>query len=408
MPSSFGHSNMETLESNPIIPRRPIRVAMLSYSFYELDGRVTRYAESLVRCGDHVDVIAIGRPGSEDYVQLNGVHVYRVQHRERNEKGRVAYLGRILKFFFKSSIFLNKMQRKHPYDVIHVHSVPDFEVFAAWRPKLGRTKIILDIHDIVPEFYIAKFGVSHTSFYYKTLILAERLSTAFADHVIISNHLWEKTLHRSVGPEKCSVILNYPDDDLFFPREKQRNDGKCVLMYPGTMNWHQGLDVAVKAIAEIKNESPRFEFHIYGIGESKKSLNDLSRDLGLVDRVFFHDMLPKEDIAKVMARVDIGVVPKRNDSFGGEAFSTKILEFMALGIPLIVSKTKIDQFYFNDSVVKFFEPGNEKDLAEKILALINNQEERQRLAANGLKFVEAYKWGNNKHLYLDLVNRLVN
>ncbi len=396
------------VESAPLVSRRPIRVAMVAYSFYEWDNRVKRYAETLVRRGDHVDVIAIGRPRGEEYAELNGVHVYRVQQRERNEKGRLAYLGRLFKFLINSSLFLNKMHRNHPYDIIHVHSVPDFEVFAAWRPKLGKTKIILDIHDIVPEFYTAKFGASQTSFLYKSLIIAERLSTAFADHVIISNHLWDKTLRRSVSPEKCTVILNYPDHLLFYPREMRPDNEKCVLMYPGTMNWHQGLDVAVKAIAEIKNEAPLFEFHIYGKGESKEALIHLTRELGLVNRVFFHDMLPMEEIAEVMSRVDIGVVPKRNDSFGGQAFSTKILEFMALGIPLLVSKTKVDQFYFNDSVVKFFEPGNVKDLAEKMLVLIRNQEERRQLAEAGLKFVEGFKWENNKHLYLDLVDRLVN
>ena len=114
----------------------------------------------------------------------------------------------------------------------------------------------------------------------------------------------------------------------------------------------------------------------------------------------------KIELLASAALVKQGVVPKRDDSFGGEAFSTKTLEFMSLGVPILVSATKIDRYYFNDSVVKFFEPENEADLAEKMLALINDETERQRLVANATKFLVDYTWENKKHLYLDLVDRL--
>ena len=358
---------------------KPLNVCMLSYSFYESDARVSRYAETLVRRGDQVDVIAIGREGSETQAVINGVRVYRVQRRERNERGKMAYLSRVLKFLVKSSALLNRMHREHPYDLIHVHSVPDFEVFAAWFPKLKGAKVILDIHDIVPEFYIAKFGASTKSLFYKLLVLAEKTSISFSHQVIISNHLWAETLRRSVGNGKCSVIINYPDEYIFYKRPRQRNDGKFIIMYPGTLNWHQGLEIAIRSMARVKEEAPQAVLQIHGQGESRDSLEKLARELRLSDRVLFFDPRPKEEIAMAMAEADLGIVPKRNDPFGGEAFSTKTLEFMSLGVPLLLSRTKIDQYYFNDSVVKFFEPGNEQDLAEKMLDLIKNKEERDRL-----------------------------
>ena len=146
--------------------------------------------------------------------------------------------------------------------------------------------------------------------------------------------------------------------------------------------------------------------HIYGKGDSRDAIANLLRSLALEDRVFLHDMLPKERIAEVMANADLAVVPKRNDSFGGEAFSTKTLEFMSLGVPVLVAATRIDQYYFNDSVVKFFTPEDETDLADKMLALIEDEQQRQRLVTNAAKFVEDYTWENKKHLYLDLVDSL--
>jgi glycosyltransferase involved in cell wall biosynthesis len=386
--------------------RRKLRVAMLSYSFYDIDARVARYAETLARRGDHVDVISLAHPGQPPYFMKNGVHVFQIQTRKRDEKGKIAYLARILKFFAKSSQFIQKRHRKNPYDVIHVHSVPDFEVFAAWFPKWKGAKIILDIHDIVPEFFTSKFKEGKSSILYKMLIMVEKMSTSFSDHVIISNHLWEKTLHRSVNGGKCSVFINYPDPLTFYKRPRQRTDGKFIMMYPGTLNRHQGVDIAIEAFGKIQKQVPGAEFHIYGQGDSKDFLADLVVRLCLEDRVIFHDMISKENIAEIMANADLGIVPKRDDPFGGEAFSTKTLEFMSLGVPLLVSATKIDRYYFNDSVVKFFEPENEEDLAEKMLMLAKNRQLREALAQNALEFVSDLTWDKKEKDYLNLLDSL--
>jgi glycosyltransferase involved in cell wall biosynthesis len=108
-----------------------------------------------------------------------------------------------------------------------------------------------------------------------------------------------------------------------------------------------------------------------------------------------------------MENSDLGVVPKRNDGFGNEAFSTKIFEFMAEDVPVIVSSTAIDRYYFNNSVVRFFEANNEKSLAEAMLQLIQHPEQRQELVQNAREFIKDYTWEKNKGVYLDLVDKLV-
>lgn len=387
--------------------RRKLRFCMLSYSFYDTDARVTRYAETLARRGDDVDVVSLGHDGQTDAEQINGVNVFRIQKRERNEKSRLSFLVRLFKFLVKSSAFVGRQHLRNRYDVIHVHSVPDFEVFSAWLPKLFGAKVILDIHDIVPEFYAAKFKKPKNSFLYKTLVLVEKLSAAFSDHVIISNHLWLRTISRSVNGSKASAIMNYPDQSIFYRRPRSRPDNRFIVIYPGSLNWHQGLDIAIRAVALIKDQVPHVQLHIYGSGDRKESLRNMVGELELQGRVFIYDMVPKEQIAEVMANADLGLVPKRNDSFGGEAFSTKTLEFMSLGVPVLVAATKIDMHYFNDSVVRFFEPENEADLAQATLTLIKDKEARERLAANASRFLEGYTWEKNSHLYLDLVDTLV-
>lgn len=386
---------------------RALRIAMLTYSFYESDGRVRRYAETLARRGDSVDVISLRRQGQGTYKELNGVKVHRIQERVRDEKGKLAYLYRILKFFFRSAAVLTWKHLKRPYDLVHVHSVPDFEVFAAFVPRLLGARVILDIHDIVPELYCNKFKIGKESLVFRLLVGLEKLSTAFSHHTIISNDLWRNTLvSRSIAAEKCTSILNYPDDQLFRSNGLKKSNERTVLLYPGTLNHHQGLDIAVNAFAKIRDLVPYAEFQIYGDGPARPGLEKLVSDLGLENRVFLKDPVSLDEIVGIMANADIGVIPKKNDDFGGEAFSTKTLEFMMLGVPIIVSRTRIDDYYFDESTVRFFASGNVEDLAQAMLELVKNQQLRLDLAQRGADYAKTQCWAVKKKVYLDLVDSL--
>jgi len=382
---------------------------MLAYTYYETDNRVRRYAETLVRRGDIVDVFALSQKAQGTFQIINGVNVYRIQERIINERGKFAYLYRLLKFLLRSGILLTKKHLTQPYDVVHVHSVPDFEVFAAFLVKLMGAKVILDIHDLVPEFYGAKFGTNGNSMIFKSLVLAEKLSIRFSDHVIISNHIWyDRLISRSVNRSKCTVIMNYPDNTIFGPNNKPpKVSSEFKMLYPGTLSWHQGLDVAIKAFARISEQVPQANFYLYGDGPQRAELEELILKLGLEDRVLMKGLRPIDEIARIMADADLGIVPKRDDSFGGEAFSTKTLEFMSLGVPIIVSRTRIDKYYFNDDCVRFFQPESEQELADSMLYLITNEDARRRLVGNALNVAAENSWHIKKHYYLDLIDSIV-
>jgi glycosyltransferase involved in cell wall biosynthesis len=297
---------------------------------------------------------------------------------------------------------------KKPYDLVHVHSVPDFLVFSALPVRLLGVPVILDIHDILPEFYASKFKVGQTSFIYRALVLVEKLSARLASHVIIANHLWyERLVSRSVAKERCSVVCNYPNPELFRPRPKRNGNGRFLLMYPGSLNWHQGVDIAVRAFAEVSTKIESAEFHIYGEGPARESLRTLIDELGLQHKVQVEDYRPADEIGEIMATADLAVVPKRASSgFGNEAASTKIQEFMAVRVPLIVSRTKIDTFYFNDSMVKFFDSENVSALANAIIELHAHPEERIALVDNATRYIEQNNWDVKQNEYLRIVDSL--
>jgi glycosyltransferase involved in cell wall biosynthesis len=386
------------------------RIGMVVYSVYKRDNRVIRYAEALAARGDTVEVISLKQnpadPGAE---KVGSVQVYRVQGRySKNQRHQGEYLLPILWFWALASVRLAWRHVRHRYDLIHVHNMPDFLAFAAWFPKLTGAKIILDVHDIMPEFYASKFQKAGSAFGVSVLKRIERASARFADHVIISNHLWLKPfIARSAPEQKCSVFINYVNQDLFYRRPHAANGDKRIIMFPGGLQWHQGLDIAIRAMPAVLRKIPDAEFHIHGDGNRKDELVQLTRDLGLTDKVRFFEPRPVSEIAGVMSQADLGVVPKRADSFGNEAYSTKIMEFMSLGVPMVVSSTKIDRFYFNDSVVRFFESGNSDALAEAIIEVLSNDDIRQRMIANALEYASQNNWQRRQAAYLELVDALI-
>src|SRR4029077_8625637 len=134
--------------------------------------------------------------------------------------------------------------------------------------------------------------------------------------------------------------------------------------------------------AKVKDLAPKAEFHIYGDGPSKPELLVLIEQLQLENRVLLRERIPLREIPAVIETAKLGVVPKRKDNFGNEAFSTKILEFMAMGVPVVVADTMIDKFYFDSSTVTFFRSGDADDLARCMLEMIENPVARQRQVQN--------------------------
>jgi glycosyltransferase involved in cell wall biosynthesis len=384
-----------------------MKIIMVAHTIYESDNRVMRYAETLVSRNHEVDVISLGRSGQKRDAVVNGVRVLRVQKR-RNKEPKITYPFRIIAFLLRAGVILTRLHLRKRYDVVHVHSVPDFMVFSALIPKLTGAKVILDIHDVFPEFFASKFRVAEHSQLFKLLIIVERLSARFADHVLVANHLWEeKLLRRSVPPGKVTTIQNTPDRSVFKRQGRTRSeDGKFILVYPGSLNSHQGVDVAIRAMPAVLDEVPKAELHVYGRGSAREDLVKLAKELAIHNSVYIHAELPSREVAQIIENADVGVEPKRATLFANEAFSTKIYEYMAMGIPAVASNTKVHRHYLDDSLVMFFGDGDSDQLAQCILTLARDPQLRRRYAQNGLQFVDQNNWEAQIPAYLHVLDAL--
>src|SRR5271170_7006533 len=302
-----------------------MRVCMLGYTVYEIDSRVRQYARALVERGDEIDFIGLGKEGQSAQDVIEGVRIFRIQGRGYDEKGKVSYLVKLLRFLASSSMLLSRKHLQDRYDLVHIHSVPDFLVLAAWLPRLTGAKIVLDIHDVIPELYAAKFNAPPGSLSFQSLLLVERLSAAFAHHVIIANDIWkEKLTSRSLRASKCTTILNYPMHMVAHGCNRKKTNPKFIILYPGSLNYHQGVDIAIHAFALVKDSIPEAEFHIYGEGAEFENIVRLIQHLRLEKHVFLRPYVAHEGILRIMELADLGVDPKRTEGFANEALGGKI------------------------------------------------------------------------------------
>jgi glycosyltransferase involved in cell wall biosynthesis len=156
----------------------------------------------------------------------------------------------------------------------------------------------------------------------------------------------------------------------------------------------------------VKDRMPEAELHIYGEGPATQSIASLVECHGLADVVKLRPPVSIDAIARVMADADLGIIPKRAEGFGNEAFSTKSLEFMACGVPIVIARTQVDGAFFDTSIVTFFEPGVAESLAEAMLSNYRHPEERLARAERAASFVASMDWATKLPSYLRIVDGL--
>jgi len=386
---------------------------MLVFNRYATDPRVRRQAEALVNRGDAVDCICLPSGQTGRASCLDGVRLFFAPSKKYNGANLVSHMTACVRFFCYAFLKLSILHLRRPYDIVQIHTMPDFLVFAALVPKLLGAKVILDVHDLAPEVYMAKFNADYRALAVRLLIWLERSSVAFADKAIAVHQPHLDVLVKHGNPRsRFAVVLNTPDDRIFaIHTARSRPSGALPrpfrLIYHGSIPRRSGLHVAVRAIARCKQQIPDIEFQIVGEGEDVPRLSELTRQLDLSDCVQFKKVVPVERLPPILKEATVAVIPYTADAFTHYVLPTKLLEYAALQIPVIVSRLRTIETYFDDGMVRYFEPGNEAQLARQILWLYQNPVAARRLAANAARFVEAHDWKRQRDIYFGLVDSLL-
>ncbi len=386
------------------------RHCMLVHAHYPLgEVRVQREAETLVNHGYTVDVICLQNSDELAVDQYHGVNIYRLPVRRHKGVAMWAQLLEYLLFFALAFFKLTMRHLRHRYAVVQVHNLPDFLVFAALIPKLTGASIILDLHDLMPEFFASRMGVERKSLPVQLVYWQEKLSCRFADHVITVTEHWRQSLiRRGVRPDKTSVLMNLADPRIFKtpPQAPSHSNDQFRLIYHGSLPQRYGLDLVLLAIDRLRAEIPHIHFTVIGRGEYLNALRQLAADLNLEKHLNFEQFVPVEQLPARILAADLAVVPYCNDVFTDELLPTKLMEYAVLGIPTIASRTTGISAYFDETMVQFFTPGDVDDLARCILKLHRDRTQLATLAQGIQKFDKQYNWRTQSLNYVHLVDQL--
>lgn len=384
------------------------RVRMVVYATYPLgETHVQREAEALVAAGYEVEVLCLRGPGEPPRERYRGVDVQRLPL-DRDKRSLAQQLWSYVRFTVAAGRRLAVLQRRRPAAVIQVHNLPDFLVFSAVVPKARGARVLLDLHDLMPEFYAGRFGQGRGRSMLHLVRLQERWSCRFADHVITVSEHWRRALiDRGVPPAKCGVVMNVADGSIFTPPDPPRENRGAHLIYHGTITRRYGLDVAIRAVAMLREELPDLRLTIVGRGDDVEALQALRRELDVADVVDLRDeMLLAEDLPPLLADADVGLAPYRDDVFTDGLLPTKLMEYAEMRMPCIAARTTAIEAEFGDTFVAMFTPGDPADMAARIRELHADAELRERLAAGTERFTARVNWVDVGARYVELVDGL--
>jgi glycosyltransferase involved in cell wall biosynthesis len=386
-------------------------ICILLQNHYETDIRVRRKAEALVSAGYQVDVLAIrsSYSKSENY-DLGGVNIYAVSL-SKKRGSRVRYAFEYLCFFFWALYKVSVLEHQKHYAVVDINNLPDFLVFACVYPKWKGAKLILDMHEITPEFYISKYRIKPDSWLVKILQFVEKISLNFVHHVININQPIEDLLvSRGLPPSKSTIVMNSVDEGFFkaaseasAPTVASDPPPNFVMMYHGTVTDIYGLDIAIEAFGIAHHNMPGAELWILGKGSEMNSLERLTRKLGLESKVRFVGLLLPQQIPGWLKMCDVGILPTRQDVFLDLSFSSKLSEYIIMGKAVIASRLKTIRYYFSEDALAYFEPHDISDLARQMVDLYQNPARRIQLAKRAMSEYRPIRWGVMKQKYLKLV-----
>jgi glycosyltransferase involved in cell wall biosynthesis len=408
----------DELASPKIRRLRGRRVAVLLFSHYPADPRPRRAAQALAGEGANIDLICLrdgdGEPAHETYGSIN---VTRLPFKHERG-GKLGYVGQYAAFILASFFYLASRSLTRRYDLVHVHNMPDILVFSALVPKLLGAKIILDLHDPMPELMQTIFNVPEESLSVVMLKRLEKWSIHFADLVLTVNLACKKIYSsRSCQPDKIKVVINSPDDEVFRFQSgdvcrvhgKNGNGSKpFVILYHGSLVHRNGFDLAVESLEKVRKNIPSARLMVCGKRtDFFEKVMESAQRRGLDRNVDYLGVRNLKEIVEAIKDCDLGIIPNHRNIFTEINTPTRIFEYLALGKPVIAPKTKGIQDYFGDDDLIFFELGDADDLARKIEFAFSHPAEVADTVKRGQTVYLSHTWSRERLTLLNSIGELL-
>ncbi len=407
---------VSTVVSSPLqLPMiRPLRICMLTHSVYARDVRIRRYAEYLSDEGHSVDIICMASESNELQSTVPAIRVYPIPMKRNRKEGIRLAINWLISLFYMF-LYVSALDLKKKYDLVHVHNMPDFLIFAALIPKLRGTPILLNVHDPMPEIAQSKLGLSPDHFLIRVQNIIEKVCAWFADIIITASPAFKTILvMRGVPENKIYVIMNAADPRFFSlpgpPKRDRRNHRSFTLLYVGTVARRYGLEVALKALPKLRREIPEIRLEVYPkIRNEGKALDEcieLAIELDVNDIFIVNDPAPLELMPTIMREADIGIYPAFKDCHMDIALSLKIPEMIGVGLPIVASRLSVLEELYGEEAIAFVDPGSVDSFADKIMELYRNPDALNSLSKHAVAKSQVLTWDSQYSIYLGILRKI--
>jgi glycosyltransferase involved in cell wall biosynthesis len=375
------------------MPDRPRVLFLVENLPSPFDRRVWQEATTLQAHGWEVSIICPTGKGYElRHEFLENIHIYRYQLPAEGA-GAFSYLREYSVALWHTFRLAFKVRRKHGFDVVHACNPPDlFFLVGGFFKVFSRTRFIFDHHDINPELYEAKFG--RRDLLWKLMVWLERITFRTADVSIATNESYRRIAIERGGmdPKRVFVVRSGPKLDRMKtvpPKPRLKQGRRYLVGYVGVMGKQEGIDLLLQAVKYVVHTLAREDVHfgLVGGGTSLAEMQQLARDLGVNDYVTFTGRVPDDELLDMLNTADVCVNPDVVNEMNDKSTMNKILEYMALGKPIVQFELAEGRFSAGEASL-YAAPNDPRDLALKIIELLDDPERRAKMGAVGRHRIE--------------------
>jgi glycosyltransferase involved in cell wall biosynthesis len=387
------------------------RIAMVVHAVYPGDPRVRRQSDALIEAGHEVDLLCLRGPDEPADETSGPMRILRLPV-NRTFHGFAGHLAEYLAFAGLAAVRLTREHRRRSYDLVQVATVPDFLAFSAFPIKLAGVPLLLDLHEDMPEFFRDRFAHPLLRPFHPLVTGTAKVAAAAATELItVHEPLRQLSISRGVAPEKIHVVMNSADTRLFdasaHPRRPFMADGELRLIHHSNFQRIYGLDVAVEALGLLDPAVLPHRLDVYGDGPFRPEVEAVIRLTGTADRVHLHGRVLMDDLPGLLAGSDIGLVPSRPEPYLQLSLSTKLLEYAAMGVPIIASDLATFRAHFTDAAIRYVPGGDPTALAGAIRELAADPQAAEDLGRQARLQAAAYDWAVQGQRYVEIVERLI-
>jgi glycosyltransferase involved in cell wall biosynthesis len=344
------------------------------------------------------------------YEEMDGIHVHRNYVYATPNKGFIKKTLGHISFMF-SSVVISMRKIKEP-DVIVTSSPTFFSIFSGyWYSLRKKASFVLEIRDLWPaamiELGVMKKGVI-TNILEKMELFFYRKSKKL---IMVTKSFKENVVSRGIDGSKVHVITNGVDQELFYPKGKNKDiinkydlENKFVISYVGAHGISQNLSTILKVAKNLEKDRD-IQFLFIGEGAEKGKLKNIASEWA-ISNVTFIDSQPKEMIPEFYNASDICLIPLKNIELFKTFIPSKMFEIMACGVPIVASLEGEAADILNESkAAEVVKPDNPEEIMQAIIKIKNDKVLLEKVKENGPAFVEQnYSRKKLAEQYLEIIS----